>query len=111
MMNASTWRMLVGGTLPIVLAATFYGCKDYLTQAGTPQGVLDELTLQTRIGVEGNLVGAYRAVEANGAVGGQVMAASNWVWGSMTSDDAYKGTENSDFISLNDIQAYNWGTG
>ena len=111
MTKASKWRMLVGGTLPIALAATFYGCKDYLTQAATPQGVLDEQTLRTKIGVEGNLIGAYRAVETNGAVGGQVMGASNWVWGSMTSDDAYKGTENSDFISLNDIQAYNWGTG
>ncbi len=111
MTKASKWQLLVGGTLPIALAATFYGCKDYLTQAATPQGVLNEQTLMTRSGVEGNLIAAYRGVESNDAVGGQTTAASDWVWASVTSDDAYKGTENSDFISINDIEAYNWGTG
>jgi starch-binding outer membrane protein, SusD/RagB family len=111
MTNTSKWRLLVGGTLPIALAATFYGCKDYLTAAAKPQGVLNEQTLATKTGVEGALIAAYRSVESNDAVGGQENAASNWIWGSVTSDDAYKGTESSDFNSINDIEGYNWGTG
>jgi starch-binding outer membrane protein, SusD/RagB family len=104
-------HLLVGASVPLVVIATAYGCKDYLTEAATPQGVLDAGTLATANGVEGSLIATYRAIETNGATGGQTNAASNWVWGSMTSDDAYKGTEASDFISLNDVQTYNWSTG
>jgi hypothetical protein len=104
-------RLLLGAVVPVVVVATAYGCKDYLTEAAKPQGVLDAGTLSTRVGVEGSLIATYRSIETNGATGGQTNAASNWVWGSMTSDDAYKGTEASDFISLNDVQVYNWSTG
>jgi hypothetical protein len=94
-----------------VVVGTAYGCKDYLTQAATPQGVLNEQTLANATGVEGSLIATYRALDYNDGCGcDQTYAASNWVWGSVASDDAYKGTESSDFNSINDIEAYNWGT-
>ena len=114
MRRASRRHLLVGATVPVVLLAIGYGCngKDYLTQAATPQGVLNEKTLSTLSGVEGSLIATYRALDWNSAVGGsQANAASNWIWGSVASDDAYKATESSDFNSINDIEAYNWGTG
>jgi hypothetical protein len=94
--------------------AIAYGCNSdkYLTDAATPQGVLNEQTLTTVSGVEGNLIAAYRALDWNSAVGGtQANAASNWIFGSVASDDAYKGTEPGDFSQIEDIEAYNWGTG
>ncbi len=104
-------RLLFGTALPMVLAATAYGCKDYLTENAEPQGVLNDATLATRAGVEGSLIAAYRALDWNGAVGGNWgNSASNWVWGSVTSDDAYKGSEASDQPSINDIEAYQWAT-
>ncbi|HVH30165.1 MAG TPA: RagB/SusD family nutrient uptake outer membrane protein, partial [bacterium] len=38
-------------------------------------------------------------------------AASNWVWGSVTSDDAYKGSNFGDQSPITDIELYNWSTG
>jgi len=89
---------LLSGTAAFIIAGTaIYGCENFLTEAAVPQGTLDEGTLANKAGVEGNLIAAYRALDWNNGVGGNWgSAASNWVWGSVTSDDAYKGSEASD---------------
>jgi hypothetical protein len=94
-------------------AGTLFGCKDsFLTDAAAAQGVLDQSVLANATGVEGNLIATYRALDyTNGVNGSQCTAASDWCLGSVTSDDAYKGTEPSDFTALNDIEGYHWGTG
>jgi hypothetical protein len=95
----------------LAAAVTLYGCKDFLTDAASPQGTLNEETLSTRGGVEGTLIAAYRALDWNSGVGGNWgSAASNWVWASVTSDDAYKGSEATDQAPINDIEAYHWST-
>src|SRR5947207_2541949 len=102
---------LLFGTVALVFSATaLYGCKDFLSRAAAPQGTLNEQTLETQDGVEGNLIAAYRAMDSNSGVGGWGNAASNWVWGSVASDDAYKGSEASDQPPINDIEAYHWST-
>ncbi|MGH7447328.1 MAG: RagB/SusD family nutrient uptake outer membrane protein [Longimicrobiales bacterium] len=94
----------------VVLAGAAYGCKDFLTSP--PQGQLDELTLANRQGVEATLIGAYRMLGGwYGAVGGWGAAASNWPFGSVTTDDAYKGSEASDQPAINPIEIYQWGAG
>ena len=102
---------LLGTTaLVLLLAGVLYSCKDFLN--GTPQGTLDEATLTNRIGVEGSLVAAYRMLDCtNGTQADWGCAASDWVWGSVASDDAYKGSEASDQPAINDIEAYAWSTG
>ena len=107
----SRFRELSGKTFLIFIAGTTYACKDFL--AGDPQGALDENTLRNAAGVEGTLIAAYRTLDWNHGVGGAWgTAASNWVWGSLTSDDAYRGSEASDCCSgLPDIELYNWATG
>ena len=111
MKMASRHPLLFGTAFLILAGATLYGCKDFLTSAAAPQGTLDEQTLATRQGVEGSLIAAYRALDWNFGVGGAWgSAASNWVWGSVTSDDAYKGSEASDQPAINDIEAYHWAT-
>src|SRR3712207_4870987 len=100
------WTAVLGLT-----GATLYGCDEFLTEAASPQGTLDEETLANRAGVEGTLIAAYRALDWNGAVNNNWgNAASNWVWGSVTSDDAYKGSEASDQPDINDIEGYHWAT-
>jgi starch-binding outer membrane protein, SusD/RagB family len=113
MMKASRQPMLLGTALMFLAAGTLFGCKDsFLTDAAAAQGVLDQSVLANSAGVEGNLIAAYRSLDyTNGVGGSQASAASDWVWGSVTSDDAYKGTEPSDFTALNDIEGYHWGTG
>src|SRR5213593_3258875 len=103
-------RLLVGTGFLILLGAVSYSCKDFLQSE--PQGTLDEGTLATRAGVEGSLIATYRALDWNNGVGGGWgNSASNWVWGSVTSDDAYKGSEATDQPGVTDIEQYNWTTG
>ena len=104
-------QQLLLGTMVILGAGALYGCKDFLTDAAAPQGTLNEATLANKAGVEGTLIAAYRSLDYTNGVGGtQGSAASNWIWGSITSDDAYKGSESSDATGLNDVEGYHWGT-
>ncbi|HEY6210020.1 MAG TPA: RagB/SusD family nutrient uptake outer membrane protein [Gemmatimonadales bacterium] len=103
-------RLLVGTAFLILVGGVTYSCKDFLDVA--PQGALDEGTLSNQAGVEGTLIAAYRALDWNNGVGGAWgSAASNWVWGSVTSDDAHKGSDANDQAPIADIELYNWGTG
>ncbi len=105
-------RVLLAAVAPaFAAAAALGGCDNTLTEAARPQGTLSDQTLATLQGVEGSLVATYRALDWNNAVGGDWgNAASDWVWGSVTSDDAYKGSEANDQAAINDIEAYNWST-
>jgi hypothetical protein len=89
------------------VAGAAYACEDFLV--ANPQGSLDETTLANEAGVEGNLIATYRMLDHTFGAWGP--AASNWVWGSATSDDAYKGSEASDQPPITDIEMYNWSTG
>src|SRR6266566_256641 len=107
------FRLLGATAFLLVLGVITYACKDFLN---TPaQGTLDETTLETRSGVEGPLIAAYRALDCTNA---QInlpgdhwgCAASNWVWGSVASDDSYKGSNFGDQAAVHDIEVYNWST-
>jgi len=110
-MNMRTGHnLLVGTALLILVGGVTYSCKDFLDVA--PQGALDPTTLSNQAGVEGTLIAAYRALDWNNAVGGGWGgAASNWVWGSVASGDAHKGSYNGDINAIQDIELYSWGTG
>ena len=70
---------------------------------------MNQQTLENKDGVEGTLIGAYRALDCTSAVSANWgCAASNWVWGSVASDDSYKGSDASDQPPINDIEAYHW---
>lgn len=108
-MKMSTRRTFVVAGF-VLLTGAAYGCKDFLTSP--PQGQLDELTLANKLGVEATLIGAYRMVGGwYGAVGGWGASASNWPFGSVTTDDAYKGSEAIDQPAINPIEIYQWAAG
>jgi hypothetical protein len=99
---------LVRGTAVLVLlGSAAYACKDFLN---TPaQGTLTGNSLLTKVGVEGALIAAYRSLDCNNATNGNWgCAASNWPFGSITSDEAYKGSEASDQPQATDIELYAW---
>jgi hypothetical protein len=111
MTKISRHPLLFWTTCFILVSSAMYSCKDFLTDASSPQGTLNEETLANKAGVEGSLIAAYRSLDWNTGSGGNWgSAASNWVWGSVTSDDAYKGSESSDQPPINDIEAYFWST-
>jgi hypothetical protein len=103
------YRLLSGTALIMLVAGVAYSCKDFLNTA--PQGTLDETSLQTKSGVEATLLAAYRALDCTTSTNSNWgCAASNWVWGSVASDDAYKGSNASDQPEIFDIESYAWST-
>ena len=109
-MKKATRQPMLLGTAMFLAAGSLFGCKEsFLTDAAAPQGVLDAGVLANAAGVEGNLIAAYRQVDYTTGVGGtQASAASNWIWGSVLSDDAYKGSDATDFTAITDVEKYQW---
>jgi hypothetical protein len=83
-------------TLIVVLAA----CKKTFLDK-PPLGTLNPQILATSKGVQGILIGAYSLVDGEGAPGdGFASGASNWTYGGVASDDAYKGSDPTDVADV-----------
>ena len=103
-------KMVIATAVLTTFGAITYACKNFLDQPA--QGTVDSQTLTTRAGVEGTLVAAYRALDCDASSAGSWgCAASNWVWGSVTSGDAHKGSNLGDQQPINDIETYIWAVG
>ena len=108
-MKKATRQPMLLGTAMFLAAGSLFGCKEsFLTDAAAPQGVLDAGVLANAAGVEGNLIAAYRQLDVTTGTGGFGGAASNWVFGSVLSDDAYKGSDAADFTAITDLEKYQW---
>jgi hypothetical protein len=109
MTNSWRFKMLGGTACLLVSLAITYACSDFLN---TPaQGTLDVNALSTKAGVEGSLVAAYRSLDCNNATNGNWgCAASNWPFGSITTDDAYKGSEATDQPQATKLELYAWSS-
>src|SRR5688500_8649303 len=108
-MKKATRQPMLLGTAMFLAAGSLFGCKEsFLTDAAAPQGVLDEGVRANAAGVEGILIAAYRQVDVTNGAGGFGGAASNWVFGSVLSDDAYKGSDAADFGAITDLERYQW---
>jgi starch-binding outer membrane protein, SusD/RagB family len=99
------------GSMFVLIASlvVIYGCEDFLV--GNAQGVLDDNTLANQNGVEGNLISAYSMLDGFAFGNPWPTAASNWVFGNVAADDAYKGSEPGDQPEMTDIEFYQWSTG
>ena len=94
----------------LVLASTI-SCKEEFLNV-QPLGVLSESNLTNKIGVELVLTGAYSLMDGVQTNVGSAFAdwqgaADNWVYGSVASDDAYKGSNAGDQPEISVIEAYN----
>ncbi len=74
-------------------------------------GALSDASLQNAAGVDLLLIGAYSLLDGNSNTGGSdyARAADGW-WTDVMSDDAHKGSTNSDQPALFDAEVMNWGT-
>src|SRR5438034_4967135 len=110
-MNTRNWNKLLVGTAILALAVgVTYACKDFLNT--TPQVALPEDALATASGVEGSLIAAYRSLDcSSSSVGSWGCAASNWVWGSVTSGGAHKGSDGGDEQPIDDVETFSWAVG
>src|SRR5438270_3540213 len=105
MKTRSRYRLLGGTAFLMLLGSVTYSCSDFLNVL--PQGTVDQQTLTSKPGVEGTLLAAYRMLDCTTSLNDNWgCAASNWVFGSVPSDDAYKGSEASDQPGATDIELY-----
>jgi hypothetical protein len=77
---------------------------EFLTK--DPQAVVYDNTLANQEGIEDLLIGAY--AELDGVVDNSNFesAGSNWIWGDVYADDAYKGSEFGDQPAIDYIETY-----
>ncbi|MCE7040775.1 RagB/SusD family nutrient uptake outer membrane protein [Dyadobacter sp. CY312] len=80
-------------------------CKEEFLQT-TPLGVRAEETLANKTGANAVLIGAYSLLDGVGAGPTNYAAVSNWVYGSVASDDAYKGSDVGDNAQITTIERY-----
>jgi len=100
-------KLVIAAVVLTTLGAITFACSDFLEQPA--QGTVDEATLATKNGVEGSLIAAYRSLDcSSSSAGSWGCAASNWVWGSVPSGDAYKGSNLGDQQPINSIETYLW---
>src|SRR5213592_2023484 len=109
-MNRHMWqRLLYSVAGLVVIAGVTYACKGFLDQPA--QGTVDQATLMNKVGVEGTLIAAYRALDCESSSGAWGCAVSNWVWGGVTSNDAYKGSDLGDQNPIHSIEIFQWNLG
>jgi hypothetical protein len=89
----------------IIFIAFIYSCSESFLEK-TPLGVTSEDVFYDEEGVNALLTGAYAMVDGHASVSPWAASTTNWVWGSVASDDAYKGSEPSDQSAINYIERY-----
>ena len=92
----------------ILAAALFNACTNDWFDI-KPKGQGSPETLNTKRGIDYLLTGAYAVVDGTHlGTDGIVWASSvsNWVWGSVASDDAYKGSDFGDQATINPVEGF-----
>ena len=90
----------------LMLLAILFSCsEEFLTKE--PLGSSSETVFYNEKGISALLIGAYGIIDG-GAVWEVSWGASiqNWTYGSVMSDDAYKGSELTDQIPVNDLERW-----
>lgn len=90
----------------VMLLAISYSCsEDFFDKK--PLGATDETVFYNEKGINALLIGTYGII-SGGAVWEVSWGASiqNWTYGSAASDDAYKGSEVSDQVPVNEIERW-----
>ena len=93
-MKRFNYKLLIAGAAIVTTVVVSCG-KNFLEKPTL--GTLDPSILATADGVNGLLIGAYSLLDGEGAGGGTGSGISNWIYGGIAADDAYKGSDNSDF--------------
>jgi hypothetical protein len=91
----------------LLMGTIMVACKDeFLDQP--PQGTFSEDVLKTQNGIEGVLIGAYSLLDGVGTTTDNPwrMTASNWTFGSVASDESYKGSDPGDQPEINQMERF-----
>ena len=92
----------------LISAMVMYACSDSFLEI-PPQNALSESNLTTVEGIDAALLSAYSMLDGwNGSGNPWGGAQSNYLWGDIMSDDAYKGSEPTDFPDWEVLEKLTW---
>ncbi|MDH3651404.1 MAG: RagB/SusD family nutrient uptake outer membrane protein [Saprospiraceae bacterium] len=108
-------KILILSSLILLAGGIWFACSEDFLDAPA-QASLDEGTLANQAGVEAALISAYSMLDGWNNDWGTfnppwATAGSNWIWGSVTSDDAYKGSDPGDQQEIQIIELFEWAPG
>lgn len=89
----------------LVCMGVITSCKEKFLET-TPLGVGNEAMLSNKTGVNSVLIGAYSLLDGVGSGGTYFSAVSNWIYGTVASDDGYKGSDVGDLAQITTIEKY-----
>ena len=98
-------------TALVGLCVLAWTCNEDEFLTTPPQGALAASNLTAREGIDAALIAAYSRVDGWAVDWGQSgwgMAGSNWLFGSVASDDAHKGSEPADGATMQQIELFQW---
>jgi hypothetical protein len=95
----------------LIIMFTIYACDSDAFLDAPAQGTLSSDVLANADGVEGNLIATYAVLDGYAGYGAWGGGASNWIFGSVVSDNSYKGSEAGDQQPTQDLELFNWTTG
>jgi starch-binding outer membrane protein, SusD/RagB family len=108
------WITILGALL---IGVTIFACKKSFLER-LPEGSFSETNLANAKGIGTTIIAAYALLDGwsdngwNNAAGNPwPVAGSNWVWGSVTSDDAYPGSQPNDQPSVESANRYDFSPG
>ncbi len=99
----------------LLLGVGIVACSDDFLDA-PPQGALDSGTLANEAGADAALISAYSMLDGWAESWGVISSpwpasGSNWIWGSVMSDDAHKGSEAGDQGQTEELELFQWAPG
>jgi hypothetical protein len=98
---------LIAGVAALTLTG-FNSCKKKFLDP-QPFGRYSPELIQSKKGIEGLLIGTYGLLDGSNTPGasGWMTGVTNWVYGDVVSDDAYKGTDANDQPQMTQIELWN----
>lgn len=98
-----------------VLGAGIVACSEEFLEAPA-QGALDAGTLANEAGADAAVISAYSLLDGWAESWGKISSpwpasGSNWIWGSVMSDDAHKGSEAGDQGQTEELELFQWAPG
>ena len=108
-------RFLTGFSAIVFASMLLFACSEDFLNA-PPQGALDAGTLGNEAGIDASLISAYSLLDGWAESWGSISSpwpasGSNWIWGSVMSDDAHKGSEAGDQGNSELIELFQWAPG
>ena len=103
------WNTILGA---FILGLAIFSCKKTFLER-PPEGAFSEVSLANAKGINATVIAAYALLDGwsdngwNNAAGNPwPVAGSNWIWGSVASDDAYPGSQPNDQPGVERVNRY-----